>query len=471
MPPLDPTRRTGRVVAVLAYAGIVAAIMQTLVVPLIAELPQIFATSAANTSWIITITLLTGAVATPVAGKLGDMYGKRRIILILVVPMTLGSAVCAMADSLTPMIIGRGLQGLGIGLVPLGISLMRDVVAPERLHSSIALMSASMGVGGALGLPFAAAVAEKADWHVLFWVATGLAALIAVAVALWIPEVRPDAEEKARFDLVGAVGLGGALVCLLLAVSKGSEWGWGSGTVVGLFVGFAVLAVGWAAFELRQAHPLVDLRATARPQVLWTNVASFLVGFAMYAQSLVVPQILELPKETGYGLGQSMIQMGLWMFPAGLVMMGMSPVGAAITRRFGGKVTLALGALIIAVGYGAGQGLLGSTWGLLVVTLLCGAGIGFAYGAMPALIMGAVPHHETGAANGFNSIMRSVGSSVSAAVIGAVLAQLTTSFGQYALPSLEGFRVALAIGAGVALVAAVIAALIPARGTLEPDAH
>ncbi|NBE80934.1 MFS transporter [Micromonospora sp. NEAU-HG-1] len=442
--------------------------MQTLVVPLIAQLPTMLGTTASNASWIITITMLTGAVATPVAGKLGDMYGKRSVILILTAPMVVGSAVCALSSSVVPMVVGRGLQGLGIGIVPLGISLLKDVVPPRRLHSSIALMSASMGVGGALGLPFAAAVAENADWRVLFWVTAGMSVLIAVLVATLIPAVRPDAEERGRFDLLGALGLGAALVCLLLAVSKGSDWGWSSGTVLGLFVAAVVILLVWGWWELRTPHPLVDLRVTARPQVLWTNAASILVGFAMYAQSLVIPQILQLPTRTGYGLGQSMVAMGLWMAPAGVFMMAFSPVGAKITARFGAKVTLALGGLTIAIGYGSAQALLGSTWGLLVVTILCAAGVGLAYGAMPALIMGAVPHHELGAANGFNSVMRSVGSAIAAAVMGVVLAQMTTDFGGHPLPSLSGLRVALLIGTGVAVAAAVIAALIPVRGETSP---
>jgi len=157
-------KRTGaevRIIVALAYAGIVSAIMQTLVVPLIAEFPKLLDTTAGNASWIVTVTLLTGAVATPVAGKLGDMYGKKRIILILSLPMILGSVICALGPSLLWMVLGRGLQGLGIGIVPLGISLLKDVLPRERLHSSIALMSASMGVGGALGLPLAAMVAEQ----------------------------------------------------------------------------------------------------------------------------------------------------------------------------------------------------------------------------------------------------------------------------------------------------------------------
>uniref|UniRef100_UPI00278C61C3 MFS transporter n=1 Tax=Streptomyces sp. KL118A TaxID=3045153 RepID=UPI00278C61C3 len=280
---------------------------------------------------------------------------------------------------------------------------------------------------------------------------------------------------RGGFDGLGAVGLGAGLVCLLLGVSKGADWGWGSATTLGLFAGAVVTLLAWAWWELRLNDPLVDLRVTARPQVLMTNAASVLVGFSMYAQSLVVPQLLQLPEATGYGLGQSMVAMGLWMAPAGLMMMAMSPLGAKLSAARGPKVTLAVGSLVIAAGYGLGLPLIssGSTWSLLIVTIVCNTGVGFAYGAMPALIMGAVPPSETASANSFNTLMRSIGSSVSAAVIGVVLAQLTTDFGGYALPSENGFRVAMAIGCGVALTAAVVASLIPVRqsvGRVEPAA-
>ncbi|NEE05076.1 MFS transporter, partial [Streptomyces sp. SID7499] len=207
------------------------------------------------------------------------------------------------------------------------------------------------------------------------------------------------------FDLLGAVGLGTALICLLLAVSKGADWGWGSATTLALFAAVLVLLPAWAWWELRLSEPLVDLRVTVRPQVLMTNTASILVGFAMYAQSLVVPQLLQLPEATGYGLGQSMLAMGLWMAPAGLMMMAMSPVGAKLSAAKGPKVTLAVGSLLIAAGYGLSVPLIGSDspWSLLIVTLVCNSGVGFAYGAMPALIMGAVPQSETASANSFNA--------------------------------------------------------------------
>lgn len=455
-----PEARTGGVVGVLALAGIVAALMQTLVVPLIGDLPELLDTAPSNASWVITATLLAAAVATPVAGRLGDTLGKRRVLLASVVPLIAGSVVCALASSVVPMIVGRGLQGLGMGVVPVGISLLRDVLPPEKLGGSIALMSASMGVGGALGLPFSAAVAENASWRVLFWVAAALSLLVGLLIWRVVP-AGPRNPAPGRFDLPGALGLGAGLVALLLAVSKGATWGWGSGTTLGLFAGAAVVLLAWGVWELRTRDPLVDLRVTARPVVLMTNAASVLVGFAMYAQSLVVPQLLQLPEATGYGLGQSMMAMGLWMAPAGLMMMALAPLGAKLSAARGPKVTLSLGALVIAVGYASSLALMGTTWGLLVVTLICNTGVGLAYGAMPALIMGAVPQAETASANSFNTLMRSIGTSVSAAVIGVVLAQMTTTLGGHVLPSEDGFRAAMMIGAGVGLVAAVVAALIP----------
>jgi EmrB/QacA subfamily drug resistance transporter len=455
-----PTARTGRIVAVLASAGIVAAIMQTLVVPLLGELPTLFNTSASNASWVVTATLLAAAVATPTAGRLGDMFGKRRMLLISMIPLIAGSVLCALSPSIVPMIAGRALQGIGMGVVPLGISLMRDVVPAERLGSSIAVMSASLGVGGALGLPFAAVVAQNGSWQTLFWVAAGLSLVVAALVWFFVPAGRVPTT-RSRFDSLGAIGLGAALICLLLAVTKGSDWGWTSSITLNLFAATAVLLLAWGWWELRTNDPLVDLRVTARPKVLLTNVASLLVGFAMYAQALVLPQLLQLSTATGYGLGQTMIQMGLWMLPGGVMMMLISPVGAKLSARKSPKVTLTLGALIIGVGYAISPLLLGSTWGLLIVTLVCSTGVGFAYGAMPNIIMSAVPSSETASANSFNTLMRSIGTSVAAAVIAVTLANTTTDFGGYSLPSEAGFITALIIGAVVALIAAAVAALIP----------
>lgn len=464
-----PPVRSEVVVAVLAFGGIVAAIMQTLVVPLLTELPRILNTAPSNAAWVITATLVAAAVAMPITGRLGDLYGKRRLMLVCASLLLAGSVVCALSSSLVPMIVGRALQGSAMGLIPLGISIMRDVLPPAKLGSAIAFMSSSLGIGGAVGLPVAATIVQQLDWHYLF-VGTGLMSVIViVGIAVVIPRTPPVA--RGTFDVPGAVGLSTGLICLLLAISKGADWGWGSPTTLGLFAAAAVVFPLWGWFELRTRHPLVDLRVAARPVVLLTNLASVLVGFSMYSQGLIVPQVLQLPVETGYGLGQTMIQMGLWMAPTGLMMIIVSPIGARLSHARSPKTTLGAGATIIAAGYVVGLLLMGSTWGLLLAICVIHVGVGLGYGAMPALIMGSVPLSETASANSVNGLMRSVGTAISAAVIGMVLAHMGTDFGGHTVPSEAGFRVGLVLGCVGAVVAAVVAALIPTGAAHDAEEH
>lgn len=464
----ESPKSVNAVIATLALAGTVAAIMQTLITPLIAELPDLLGTTASNAAWVITVTLLVSAVCVPVTGRLGDMFGKRKMLLICTIPLALGSVVCALAVSVVPMIVGRGLQGMGMGMIPLGIALLRDIVPAERLSSAIALVSASMGIGGGLGLPIASAVAQYASWRVLFWGAAALSVMITVLVRVVIPET-PVAAKGQRFDLLGAIGLGAGLVALLLAVSKGADWGWGSVTTISMFVASVVILLGWGVLQLRTRDPLVDLRTTARPRVLVTNVASIFVGVAMYANMLIMPQLLQLPSTTGHGLGQSMLAAGLWMAPGGIMMMVVSPLGGRLTNHRGPKFTLVAGTLVIALGYAASLVLMPWAWGIMLVGMIVSSGVGLAYGAMPALIMGSVPVSETAAANGFNTLMRSLGTSIGAAVIGVVLASMTTDLGGHALTSASGFRTGLLIGCGVAVVAALVASAIPAARTSRED--
>ncbi len=466
------TRKPGLVVAVLALAGVIAAGMQTLIVPLIGQLPTILGTSADNASWVVTATLLASAVAVPVAGRLGDLYGKKRIFLISVVPLIAGSAVCALSGSLVPMLIGRGLQGLGMGVVPLGIALLREVVPPERVASSVALMSASMGIGGAFGLPFAAAVAQTASWQAMFWTFAALAAITLVAVWRVVP-AGPRASSGQRFDPVGATLLSGGLISLLLAVSKGATWGWTSTATLGCAAGALVVLGLWVSTQLRSTHPLVNLRSFSSRPVAVTNVASLLVSFGMYAQSLVIPQVLQLPTATGYGLGQSMLAMALWLAPGGFVMMAVAPLGARLSRTRGPKVTLTTGALAIAVAYAASLLLIGSTWGLMVAVMLVNVGTGLAYGSIPLLIMSGVPRSETAAANSFNTLVRSLGTSTAAAVVGTLLAGMSTVTDGHLVPSGGAFRGALIVGCAAGVLAALVAVTIPSsagRGGLASPA-
>ncbi|MCD2194518.1 MFS transporter [Actinomycetospora endophytica] len=456
-PPAAPARAP-IFVAVLALAGITVSLQQTLVVPLVPQFPRLLGASAADTAWIVTATLLTAAVATPVVGRLADMVGKRRMMLFCLVMLIAGSVVAALSQSLIPLIVGRALQGLSTGLIPLGISLMRDELPPERLGSATALMSASLGVGGALGLPLAAIIAQTADWHVLFWAAAGLGVVVLVGVLALVPESAQRA--GGRFDLVGAVGLAVALVSLLLAVSKGSSWGWGSPTTITLFAVAVVVLLAWGAWELRTRQPLVDLRVSARRQVLLTNAASVVFGFSMFAMSLVYPQLLQLPASTGYGLGQSIIVAGLVLAPGGLCMMAMSPISARISAAAGPRTTLMVGAVVVAVGYGVGAAFHGAVWQLLISSIVIACGIGLAYGAMPSLIMAAVPVEQTAAANSLNNLMRALGTSFASAIAGVLLASLVTSAGA---PTEGAFVLVMLLGAAAALVALAIMGFVPRR--------
>ncbi|MFD7693264.1 MFS transporter [Streptomyces sp. NPDC059374] len=457
---------SGALVPVLAFAGIVVAVMQTLLVPVIKDLPQLLDTTPSNATWVLTSTLLSGAVATPIMGRLGDLFGKRRMLMASLSVMVAGALLSAVTSALLPMIVGRTLQGFAMGAIPLGIGLMRDMLPRERLGSAMALMSSSIGVGGGLALPAAALVAQHANWHALFY---GAAALGVLSIALTLLVV-PESEVRAQgtFDLPGALGLSAGLVLFLLPITKGSDWGWTSGTTLGLFGAAAAVLLLWGVYELRVKAPLVDLRTTARPAVLFTNLASIMVGVSFYVVSLVLPQLLQLPTSTGYGLGQSMVVAGLLVAPLGLTMMVTAPVYARLSARYGPKTTLILGMLVIAIGYGAGLGLMSAAWQSLVIAVVLGAGIGLAYSSLPALIVGAVPASETGAANGLNTLMRSIGTSVSSAVIGMVLANTANDVGGVAIPTMHGFRLSFLIATGAVVLGLAFALLLPRQ---RPSAH
>lgn len=459
----------GVLIAVLCAAGISVSLMQTLIIPLIPELPRLLHASPSNASWAITATLLTAAVTTPVFGRLGDLYGPKPIMIVCASVLIVGSLVSALSTSLIPFVIGRGLQGLGIPIIPLGISVLRASVPADRVGSAMGLMSSSLGVGGALGLPLSAAIAQQFSWHALFWFAAGLGVVLLVLFVVLVPSV--PASSTDRLDPLGALLLAAGLVTLLLGITKGRDWGWTSATTLGMFGASLVVFAVFVVWQLRFDSPVVDLRTSVRPPVLLTNIASVGVGFAMFALTLIAPQVLELPTDTGYGLGMSMLEAGLWMAPGGLAMMMIAPIAARVAGARGPRFTLFVGCAIIAASYLSGLWLLGSGPQVLALNVFISVGVGFAYASMPALINAAVPMSETAAANGLNALARSLGTSISSAVLGAILAAMTMTAGGHEVPTLDAFRVALIVAAAVAAGSAVLTLLIPVSRQATGDAH
>ncbi len=463
------TRRSSRLItAILCLSGTVVALQQTMVIPLLPDFPKILGVSADDASWLVTVTLLTSAVATPIVSRLADMFGKRRMMLISMTMIVVGSLVAAIGGNFVALLIGRGLQGFAISMIPVGISIMRDELPKEKVASATALMSATLGIGSALGLPLSGLIFEHLGWPAIFWLSAIVGVLLIIAVAVVVPE--SSVRTRGKFDFLGAVMLSTALTAILLAISKGASWGWTSELTLLMFViGIVTLAL-WFPYELRVTQPMVDLRTSAKRPVLLTNVASILVGFSMYANNLSTTQQLQMPKISGYGFELGVMAAGLCMIPAGLAMVFFAPVSANITKRFGAKITLIVGGTVLALAYIARVFLTGSIALIIISAAVVSIGTAIAYSAMPMLIMRSVPITETASANGLNSLLRSVGTSTSSAVVAAMLTSMVIPSGPgEGLPSIDAFKNIFWLAALAAVAAAAAAAFIPRRGA-KPEA-
>lgn len=460
-----PTRVPARgLVGVLAFAGLSSTFMFTLVIPIQAQLPELIGASRDDTAWIITITVLVSAVVMPISGRLGDMYGKRRMILVLVASMTLGSVLAAVVDGLAWMIVARGMQGVMAGVIPLGMAIMRDIVPERRLPGAIALMSATLGIGGSLGLPISALITEHLDWRVLFWLSAVLGVIVFSLIVMRVPE--STTRSGGRFDLLGAFGLAAWVTLLLLTISRGSVWGWSSlGTVVTALLGLSI-GVAWVLYQLKARLPLLNLRLVVRPSVILTNFTSLTVGFALFASNVLYPQILAIPLASGAGFGLSLLLSSVLVMPSGLVILLLSPVSGRLAARYGPKQLLVAGCAVILVAYSFSVICHTQVWQIVVANVLIGVGISFSFAAVPLLIMGAVPRHETGALNGINALFRSIGTTCASAAVGAILARLALPDPPY-FPSALAFETAFVVAAVAAAVALVISLFIPSMNIGE----
>lgn len=456
-----PTRLTSdrARVAVLAGAGLVVSFMQTLVVPIYPRLPELLDASPADVAWVLTSTLLAAVISIPITGRLGDMYGKRRALIAVLAFVVVGNIVAAFSQALFPLIIGRALQGVGIGAIPLGISILRDVINPKALGGAIALVSATLGVGGAVGLPIAGLVAQELDWHAVFWMGAALSGIVVLAVAWAIPP--STLRTGGRFDFPGAIGASVGLVAILLAVSKAAEWGW---FALALAVGSVPVFAWWVNRELRVAQPFIDLRVAARRPVLLTNLASVAVGFSFLLVTAALPTVLESPLTADAGFGLDLVSASLCLVPLGLVMFIVSPIASRISARWGARTSLMSGIGVVMSGFVFGALLLDELWQVIAVSTVTGVGIGLAYAAMPTLIMRAVPASETAAANGLNSVMRALGSAISATLVGAILA----AHSEGGHPDSTAFAIIFAVGVAVTLAGMLLAAFIPRHAEYAP---
>jgi MFS family permease len=468
-PPRDSAGRARVQLLVVGTGALLVSLSQSVLVPVLAILPQRLHTSTSNVEWLLTSTFLVGAVAVPLFGRLGDMFGKRRLLLVALATLAVGSLLDALTSNVALLIVGRAIQGASLAAIPLGISLLSSLLPRERVRSAIALISAMLGVGGALGLPLAGLVAERSNFHVLFWITAIGGALSLIATVAIVPV--DTARAGGRVDIPGAVLMAAALVALLLPLAEGGSWGWTSVRTLGLLAAAVILFAAFVVLERRVSQPLVDLKATSRRPIVLTNLASLLFGFALFASLIGTASFVQAPAIAGYGFGSSIVVAGLTLLPSGLLMLLFAPVAARLIGSIGANRTLSLGAVIVAAGWLERIFATGSLWEVIVGAAIIGVGVGIGYAAMPALINANTPCAELAAANGLNSLARSLGSSLASAIGGSLLTLSVVVVGGAALPSLAAYRSLFATCAAVAVLAAVAALFVPHDpGAAEPAA-
>ncbi|MER7110918.1 MFS transporter [Streptomyces sp. NPDC000229] len=463
-PPPGRHRREVAIVLVLGLAAMVVSMMQTLVVPILGLIGSSLGSSAAEVSWVTTATLLSAAVFTPLLGRLGDQRGKKPTLIGVLGVMIAGSVLAATTDSFLWLIVGRVLQGAATAIFPLALSVLREEVSAHRLPGAMSLVSGTLAFGSGFALVTTGLLTrgENADYHPVFWLAAGLALVTLLAVVLVVPASR--AGTGGRTDLLGALTLGLFLVLLLLPVSQGHEWGWTSTGTLGAFTGAAVMAGVWAFTQTRVREPLVDMRMFLHRPVLFSNLAGLFVGFGMFAQFLGVSSLAQTPQDVaGYGFGASVLRASVeYLLPSTIASLVAAQFGGLLLRRIGPRLTLALSATIGMAGFAWLAGAHSSTPSVIGAGMAVGVAISFGYASMPALIVAGVPPHQTGIANGINSISRSVGSAIGSALVTTLLASRTIGnlpAGVPPLPAESQFTLSFII-AGVAFAFVLTIALV-----------
>jgi EmrB/QacA subfamily drug resistance transporter len=459
-PPSEVARaHPNRTLGILVLGAIAYALAQTMIIPALPAIQEDVGASAEAATWLLTAFLLTSSVSTPLLGRLGDMYGKEKILLAVLGVFALGSFVSAIGSSIGVLILGRAIQGAGGAIFPLAFGIIRDEFPRERVATSIGLISATFGIGGGLGLVLSGVVVDHLSVHWIFWSSVLVTGFAAWATWRYVPE--SPIRVQAKLDWGGAALLSLTLASLLIGVSQGNSWGWGSTGVLGLFAAAVVLGAAFIVYERRVPEPMVDMQLMARRAVWSTNLTAFAIGFAMFGSYVLIPQLVELPTKTGFGFGKTTTVAGLLMLPSALVMLGAGPLSGWLGSRFGSRLPLALGAGFAVLAY-VSLALFHSTLAEIAFgALLVGIGIGLAFAAMANLVVEAVPQEQTGVATGINTIMRSIGGSIGAQVAAAMLAGHVILGGSF--PAESGFTEAFAMSAGVAVIALVVATSVIPR--------
>jgi EmrB/QacA subfamily drug resistance transporter len=463
----DPTRANYKVTFAVLATGVVAyALLQSLVTPVLPTIQAGLHTSQNAVTWVLTSYLVSASVFTPIMGRLGDMWGKERMMVVALLGLTLGCLLGALAGSLTIMIVARVIQGIGGGVLPLAFGIIRDEFPEAKVPGAVGLTAALAAAGAGFGLVLAGPIVDALDYHWLFWFPMVVLLAATLAAQFLIPE--SPVRTEGRLNWPATFLLSGWLVALLIGISEAPSWGWGSDRVIGLIVLAVILAVAWVAVENRSDMPLIDMRMMRIPAVWTTNLVALLFGVSMYAALGFLPEFLQTPSSAGYGFGSSITQSGLILLPLSVAMFIFGSLSSRFAERFGAKNVLLGGSVITIATFVLLTVAHDHIWEVLLAMAIQGMGFGLAYAAMSSLVVQAVPPEQTGVASGMNTNIRTIGGAIGAAVMSSIVTSGVKTGG---LPHESGYTHGFALLAIAAVGAAVAAFFVPAISKLRtPEA-
>lgn len=462
---MTSTLRRRATYSVLMAAVTAFALLQAMVIPVLPAIEDALDTDSRSVAWVVSAYLLAAAVATPIVGRIGDMYGKKTVLVVVLSLLSVASLIAAYAPSLEVMVAARVLQGVGGGVMPLSLGVVRDEFSGEQTSAAVGTLAALGGIGASLGLVLAGPLVDLLGYRSLFLVPMAFTAVTAVLAALVVPR---SAREPGTISWLPAPFLSISVAAFLLATTQGTAWGWADPRVLGLYAATVGLGAAWVALERRAKDPVIDLGLLTLPAVRSANVVSFLLGLTMFGVYSYVPQLLQTPQSTGYGLGASVTASGLVLAPmAAFVFIG-GVIAARLTRMFGPRrvalftsLAMALTLLALVVAHS-------SLWEIAAILTVYGFALGVNLATLSTLVVVSVPPARTAVASAVNFNVRNIGGAVGAAAMATVVTAALMAGGS---PRESGYLAGFTLLAGTMVLAGLLALTIPRAQVAESRAQ
>lgn len=456
-----------RALAILAVAAFALAFQETGLLPALPRIQRELHASKTASGLLESAFLLVASIAAPLLGKLGDRFGKKRLLVTALAVYFVGAIGAALAPDMWVLVGFRALQGTGGAIFGLSFAILRDTAGQERLSVVIGVMVGAFGVGMAAGFASVGGLEQAASWRVLFWIGAGLVAVATALVALGIHEAGERHGEHT--DVAGALLLGGAPTAIVVGLALAPATGWASWPVIGLLVLGVVLGLVWVWFERRGREPLLDVGTLAQRVVLLPNVGSLLAGWAAFSLLFVVPRFVQAPHDVPpaiaaqlhYGFHATSAATGGYLVPFAIGIVIAGPLGGVIGRRWGGKGPFVVGLALLGVAGLSCALAHGGPWLVRAWLLIAGLGFGASIGAAGTFVTESVDPGSTGVATTFNSVMRLAGGGIGAELAAGLLATFTIGGSDAA--HLGAFDACFWIAAGVAFAGAGLGLLVPRR--------